>query len=67
MAYQIVWAESALQDLRQIVSVISQDSPNAAARLAGRILDQVETASDMPYANRQVPEKGESSIREAIS
>jgi Txe/YoeB family toxin of Txe-Axe toxin-antitoxin module len=42
------------------------DDPDAAAKLADRIVQRIETASELPFSNRAVPEKAEESIREAI-
>lgn len=66
MAFRVIWTESASDDLRQIVQFIAHENRDAAAKLAERILQHVEAASALPWANRTVPEKGDSSIREAI-
>lgn len=66
MAFQIVWSEIAVEDLREIVQFIAQDDPAAAAKLADRILSRIETASELPFANRSVPEREDPSIREII-
>jgi toxin ParE1/3/4 len=66
MAFRVIWTESASNDLRQIVQFIARDNRDAAAKLAERILQHVEAASVLPWANRVVPEKGDRSIREAI-
>lgn len=66
MAFTIIWAESAYEDLREIVRYIAQDNPDAAAKLAERIIHHIVLASEYPYSNRAVPEKDEETIREAI-
>jgi toxin ParE1/3/4 len=66
MARQIVWSQTAIDDLRQIVQFIASDDPVAAARLADHILRHIEHAAELPLSNRAVPEKAEESIREAI-
>jgi toxin ParE1/3/4 len=66
MAFKVIWSESATNDLRQIVQFIARDNRAAAVKLAKRILQHVETASELPWANRIVPEKGDPSIREAL-
>jgi addiction module RelE/StbE family toxin len=66
MAFQIVWSQTAVEDLKGIVQYIALDDPDAAAKLAGRIIQRIETASELPFSNRTVPEKGQESIREAI-
>ncbi len=66
MAYQIVWSQTAVEDLKQIVQFIGLDDAGAAAGLADRILNRIEQAAEFPFSNRAVPEKGEDSIREII-
>ena len=66
MAFRIIWSQSAAEDLREIVRIIAHDNPEAAAKLANRIFQHIERASDMPQSNRMVPEKDDASIREAI-
>jgi toxin ParE1/3/4 len=66
MAFQIVWSQAAVEDLRQIVQFIASDDPTAAAHLAERILSRIEQAAEFPFSSRAVPEKAEDSIREAI-
>ena len=66
MAFRIIWSQSAAEDLREIVRFIAQDNPDAATKLAGRIFQHLERASEMPQSNRMVPEKDDTSIREAI-
>jgi len=66
MAFQIIWSHTAVEDLKGIVQYIALDDPDAAAKLADRIIQRFETASKLPFSNRVVPEKGEEPIREAI-
>jgi len=66
MAHQIIWSQTGVDDLRQIVEFIAQDDASAAARLADRILRHIERAAELPFSNRAVPEKAEESIREII-
>jgi toxin ParE1/3/4 len=66
MAFQVIWSEIAVEDLREIVQFIALDDPAAAAKLADRILSRVEMASEFPLANRVVPEREDPSIREII-
>ncbi len=66
MAFQIIWSQTAAEDLKGIVQYIALDDPTAAAKLANRIIQHIETASALPFSNRAVPEKAEESIREAI-
>ena len=66
MAFKIVWSQTAVEDLKGIVQYIVLDDPDAAAKLADRVIERIETASELPLSNRIVPEKGQESIREAI-
>jgi len=66
MAFKIIWSQTAVEDLKGIVQYIALDDPNAAANLAERIIQRIESASKLPFSNRAVPEKAEESIREAI-
>jgi toxin ParE1/3/4 len=66
MAFQIIWSQTSVDDLKGIVQYIALDDPGAAAKLADRIIQRIKTASKLPFSNRAVPEKAEESIREAI-
>ncbi|MBM4024143.1 MAG: type II toxin-antitoxin system RelE/ParE family toxin [Planctomycetes bacterium] len=66
MAYQIIWSQTAVDDLRQIVEFIALDDAIAAASLAERILSRIERTAKLPFSNRTVPEKAVESIREII-
>lgn len=66
MAFKIIWSQTAVEDLKGIVQYIALDDPDAAANLAERIIQRIESASELPFSNRAVPEKAEESIREAI-
>ena len=66
MAFQIIWSHTAVEDLKGIVHYIALDDPDAAAKLADRIIKRFEDASKLPFSNRVVPEKAEKPVREAI-
>ena len=66
MAFQIIWSQTAVEDLREIVRFIALDDAAAAASLADRILTRIERAAELPFSNRAVPERGERSVREVI-
>ncbi len=42
MAFQIIWSETASEDLREIVRYIALDDSIAAAHLADRIVSRIE-------------------------
>lgn len=66
MAFRIIWSETAVEDLKEIVLFIARDNQEAAAKLAGRILYHIERAADMPHSHRIVLEKSDHTIRESI-
>ena len=66
MAFQIIWSRTAVEDLKGIVQYIAVDDPDAAAKLADRIIQRFESASKLPFSNRIVPEKAEEPIREVV-
>ena len=66
MAFRVVWTQTASSDLQAVVRYIASDNPDAARRMAERILDQIEGAATLPFAGRVVPEKQDDSIREKI-
>jgi toxin ParE1/3/4 len=49
---EIVWSLQARDRLREIRSYVAQDKPEAAARLATRIVAVVEALSEHPYLGR---------------
>ncbi len=64
MALQIIWSQTAVEDLKEIVQYIALDNPDAAASLADRIVTRIEAASALPFSNRAVPEKADKTIRQ---
>ena len=66
MAYKLVWTRLARSDLREIVSYIARDKPNAARQVGDRILACVEMLSENPRLGRKVPERGDEAIRGKI-
>ena len=60
---EIVWSPLALARLQEIRAFVALDKPDAAARLATRIVSVVEALRIHPYIGRVGPEPG---IRELI-
>jgi plasmid stabilization system protein ParE len=60
---EIVWSPLALARLKEIRAFVALDKPDAAARLATRIVSVVEALRIHPYLGRVGPEPG---IRELI-
>ena len=63
MPVEIVWSQLALTRLREIRSYVAEDKPEAAARLATRIVSVVEALREHPYLGRAGAEPG---IRELV-
>ena len=66
MDYTIVWTQSALDDLRELVRYIAADNPAAAERFGSAIIKRVEGITNFPRIGRVVPEIGNELIREVI-
>lgn len=66
MAFQIIWTETAAEDLKEITGFIAFDDAKAAANLADRIFKRMEHAAEFPLSNRIVPEKEDIYFREAL-
>ena len=63
MPVEIVWSPLALARLREIRTYVARDKPEAAARLATRIVSLVEALREHPYLGRVGAEPG---IRELV-
>jgi plasmid stabilization system protein ParE len=59
----LFWSALARARLREIRAFIAQDKPEAAARLAARIVAVVEVLRDHPYLGRASAEPG---VRELV-
>ncbi len=66
MAFQVIWAVSALADLEQIVRYIAVEDPSSARRLGLTLINRAEELASFPRKGRIVPEKGEETLREII-
>lgn len=66
MDYQIVWTESAQEDLKQLVIYIAADDPIAAERFGLGLVDHVGQLSQQPWSGRKVPETNIEALRELI-
>jgi plasmid stabilization system protein ParE len=61
---KIIWAPSALNDLRKIHEYIARDSLSYANKFTDGAFDATERLSIFPQSGRVVPEIGNPSIRE---
>jgi toxin ParE1/3/4 len=55
---EIVWSPRALAGLQEIRTYVARDKPEAAARLATRIVSLVEALREHPYLGRGGTEPG---------
>lgn len=63
---KIVWTEPALEDLRQIIFFIAQDSPVYAERVGLQLVETPRRIESFPFCGRIVPEFRQKFIRELI-
>lgn len=63
MPVEVVWSPLARPRLQEIRSYVARDKPDAAARLAMRIVAVVEALREHPYLGRAGAEPG---IRELV-
>jgi len=66
MAFQIIWADSALADLEQIVRYIAAEDSDAARRFGLTLISRVEETASFPRKGRVVPEENQETLREII-
>jgi addiction module RelE/StbE family toxin len=66
MAFQVIWSEPAIEDLRSITEYIAADNPDAAERTGLQILAQTRWLMTHPLFGRMLPERGDRRIREVI-
>lgn len=63
---QIIWTETALNDLDKLAEYIALDKPNAAKKLVSNVFTKVERLENLPESGRKPPELKESRYREII-
>ena len=66
MARQIIWTESAWDDLERIADSIALDSPYYAATFVQRVRDKARNLPVIPEAGAIVPEFDDVDIREVF-
>jgi toxin ParE1/3/4 len=54
--FEVLWAETAIQDLERIVDFIAQEAPLAAQRLFDGIAAKSRTLQTLPHRGRVIPE-----------
>lgn len=66
MARQIIWSDSATEDLEAIAEHIAQDSPSNASKVVGKILSITDKLDHFPHLGAIVPEAGDATLRQRI-
>lgn len=66
MAYKLTWSPAARDDLRDIVTFISRDSPSRAETFAYRLISETDKLQSFSEIGRVVPEYSIPTIREII-
>jgi plasmid stabilization system protein ParE len=62
----LVWSNTARNDLKQLRAYIGQDSPIYARQFVQRILARAEALHGFPNLGRRVPETDRDDIREIV-
>jgi plasmid stabilization system protein ParE len=63
---RVVWALRARRAVDDALTYIADDSPQAAADLAGRVIERAESLATLSERGRIVPELADPSLRELI-
>ena len=66
MAYKLIWSPASRDDLRDIVTFISRDSPPRAETFAYRLIAETDKLQNFSELGRVVPEYRVPAIREII-
>ena len=63
---EVIWTDSAIQELQEIGEFISKDSPRYAEMTVSSLFEAPSILTNHPYVGKMVPEFGIQSIRELI-
>lgn len=66
MAYKLIWAPAARDDLHNIVTFIARDSPNRAMSFGYELISETDRLQEFPELGRIVPEHRSDTIREIV-
>jgi plasmid stabilization system protein ParE len=64
VAYEVSWAEAAIEALVEAIEYISRDSPSYAAALVTRADHAALSLQNLPNRGRRVPEYRDRAVRE---
>lgn len=67
MGYQIVWTDTATDELEEITRYIAGSNPDAAERVATAIVNRVELLATVPYTGSAFPRGGAGKQRVIVS
>jgi plasmid stabilization system protein ParE len=66
MEYKIIWSDSAIADLTEIVAYLARENPEAARQYGAGILEHVGLLSSFPKIGPWYPRRSQGPIREII-
>ncbi|HSY42708.1 MAG TPA: type II toxin-antitoxin system RelE/ParE family toxin [Candidatus Acidoferrum sp.] len=66
MDFKIIWADSAVMDLKEICDYISRDNPAAAENVGRGILEHVKILEGFPLIGPAYPRRSSGAIREIV-
>ena|SRR5438067_4902290 len=66
MDFKIIWADSAIYNLREICSYISRDNPTAAKAMGKGILEHVKILASFPFIGPPFPRNSAGPVREIV-
>ncbi|MTV38210.1 type II toxin-antitoxin system RelE/ParE family toxin [Duganella radicis] len=66
MARQIIWSDSATEDIEAIADRIAQDSQSNASRVVKKILAVADDLDRFPHLGAVVPEANDANLRQRI-
>ncbi|RYD43959.1 MAG: type II toxin-antitoxin system RelE/ParE family toxin [Verrucomicrobiaceae bacterium] len=66
MAFRIVWSDTALADLRDLIRYIARDDRQVAKRFGDLIIAKLDSLQTFPRIGKIVPEYREDRLRELI-
>ena len=64
MDYKIIWSPRSLENLEQVISLIAEQNPAAAAKFGGKILRRVSTLRNFPRLGARFAKLDRDDVRE---
>ena len=66
MDFKVIWADSAIADLKEICDYISRDNPPASEKIGRGILNHVRILETFPLIGPAYPRRSGGAIREIV-